>query len=286
MNTTSITQFLKRALFSLFTLIGISTASGKYIMWDMGHVLVEPNKLAMAFGHIGVFNVIGYSEDEVRTMIYDIQNTARLFKPENTTIVDDRGHPLCLMHCQYLAGMYSSKQLWSELQASINLLEEVGYFRGKRQRRLAEKILQIIYNPEVCARYMVPNKKGVSLLKKCAEKTADGKPCHEMMILSNWDKESFPLLQANPRNNKIFKHFVPQNIIISGAFGHMEGNKPFHWLYNYVIASKQAQPSDFVFIDDQIANVEAARACGIYAIHLKNGDYKAVEAELKQIGVL
>lgn len=281
-----ITKLFKQSVFSLFTLVG--TASGKYIVWDMGHVLIEPQKLAMTFGHIGLFNIIGYSEDEIRTMMYDIQNTARLFcEHKNDTIVDDRGRLLPTMHCEYLAGMHTSEQLRAELQASIDLLEGVGYFTGKRHRRLAEKILEIIYNPEVCAYYMAPIKKGVNLLKKCAEKTdSEGKLCHEMMILSNWDKESFPLMQANPKNNKIFKHFAPENIIISGSFGHMEGNKPFHWLFNYVIANKQAQPADFVFIDDQIANVEAARACGMYAIQVKNGDYKAVDAELQRIGVL
>lgn len=289
--TNLINKLFKKAVFSLFTLMG--TASGKIVMWDMGHVLVAPDKLGMALGHIGLFNIIGHSEDDIRTMMHDIQETACMLRNDlswtytcNDTIVDDRGRLLPRMHCEYMAGMHHSKHLWSELEASMDLLEDVGYFT-RRQRKLAATILQIVYHPEVCARYMHPIKKGVSLLKKCAEKRDhNGNLCHEMMILSNWDAESFPLMQENPRNDKIFRHFAPENIIISGSFGHMEGNKPFQWLFNYVIAHKNARPSDFVFIDDQIKNIEAARACGMHAIHLKNGDYKAVEAELERIGVL
>lgn len=278
-------SLIKRLLLSAFTFVG--SISGKYVVCDLGQVLIGPNKLKFALSHLGLFNVIGFSEEHIRRVITDIQNTARLFAPKNTVVMGDKGTPLSTMHCEYLAGMKTSAECLEQLQASIELLDSVGYFKSKRERRLAEKVLEVVYDPEVCARYMEPIEKGVRLLKKCSEKLDEhGNPANEMMILSNWDKESFPLMYEAKRMQRVFKYFNPENIFISGAFGHEQGNKPYPWVFNFVTKAKHALPSDFVFIDDQIANVEAARRCGWHAIWLQDGNYKQVELELQKLGVL
>lgn len=286
-------SLIKRLLLSAFTFVG--SISGKYVVCDLGHVLIGPNKLNLAFSHLGIFNILGSSEKDIRRIMADIQTTAQWFdgnnqlmmREENTTVMGDTGKPLSTLHCDYLAGMKTSAECFEQLQASIELLDSVGYFKSKRERRLAEKVLEVVYDPEVCARYMEPINKGVKLLQKCSEKLDEhGNPANEMMILSNWDKESFPLMYEAKRMQRVFKYFNPENIFISGAFGHEQGNKPYPWVFNFVTKAKNALPSDFVFIDDQIANVEAARRCGWHAIWLQDGDYKQVELELQKLGVL
>ena len=47
--------------------------------------------------------------------------------------------------------------------------------------------------------------------------------------------------------------------------------KPNKEIYEYVLMDKDLQPKETLFIDDALVNVEAARECGMQAIHLKAG---------------
>jgi len=77
-------------------------------------------------------------------------------------------------------------------------------------------------------------------------------------ILSNWDTESFALVYD--ANQDFFELFEPENIFISS---HVGLTKPDPAIYQHVLYCI-GQPC--LFVDDQIENVKAARAAGMYAV--------------------
>jgi len=142
---------------------------------------------------------------------------------------------------------------------------------------------------------MKPIPAGVDLLQQCAGYTdAKGRPCNELMILSNWNTESFEKLKARPEFDPIFKLIQPENISISGRFQDRRGLKPNLMPFDTLITAKQRQnaqltASDFIFLDDQQVNVDAARSCGMQAFLVNPYDpksYEQVAAELRKLGAL
>lgn len=136
-------------------------------------------------------------------------------------------------------------------------------------------------NPQFYGESFTPISHGVELLKKCK---AAGL---ELAILSNWDAESFPFLQKFPSNSPVFSHFEQENIFASGI---IKNSKPYAQAFKHVIQQMNAKPEDFIFIDDQVINIEAARKVGMHGIHLTDyrdpKAYIAIEDELKLLGVL
>lgn len=278
----TITSYLKKALF--LTLIITSSISSKIIMWDLGNVLFGFSKMRMVF-HLGVFRCLGHSSAEMRTIISDVLNKARENEPRNCTVPDDKGSHLSNILCDYQAGIHPSSKLLQEALDAINLLDSQGYFVSNRQKRFTEKVIRSLFDVQLTARFMRPIKQGVKLLKECSEKVdAQGNKCHEMVILSNWDAESFPPFKE--KNHKVFHYIKPENVIISASFGHLDGLKPSPWLFNHMVDLKQVPASEFIFIDDQPCNIAAARACGMNAILVEDGNYKKVRAELQRLEAL
>ena len=84
------------------------------------------------------------------------------------------------------------------------------------------------------------------------------------VLLSNaWD-DLRPLLVNFWKIDGIFDH-----IFISGE---VKLAKPDPRIYQHVINELQQDPSEMIFVDDFIENVEAARAEGMHAIHFRYRD--------------
>lgn len=266
----------------------------KIIVWDLGFVLFEPSKAQIA-RHIGLWDLFCYKFAEkknpynLRATLFGILDNARAGEPRKITIPDDEGKPLNNIMCDYQAGVKTSEQLLEEIHATIEQLDTQGYFSSKRERKIMEKMMQTIFDPLAFARFNHPISKGVQILKQCAtKKDANGNPCHEMMVLSNWDAESYAILKDLKQGQAVFKYFKPENIRISGTFGGYEHLKPHPNAFQKIIAEKKVDPSEIIFIDDQIVNIQAAQACGITAIHLPKdkNSYKDLKKQLKELDVL
>jgi len=248
----------------------------------------------MAFAkHIGLMNCFTYGLLNPRKalnmhkQLADVLDAARPDEPKNKVVGDGNGNAMSNIMCDYQAGISPSEIVCQELYNTIESLDKQGYFSSTKERDIIQKTIEIIFDPLTFSRTIFPIHKGAKLLKACAhKKNSQGQHCHEMMILSNWDLESFEILKDLPQNKVVFQHFKPENIVISGAFGSHDGLKPHKTVFEYVINLKQVKPSDIVFIDDQEVNIAAARACGIKAVHLKDGDYHQLKKDLKKLGVL
>lgn len=276
---------------ALLVLLGSGIAYTKIIVWDLGHVLFETSRLSVAlYAKTEFLNYMlhGNNPGNVRKLLFDVLDAARVHEPRNTTVPDEKGNSISNVMCDFQAGTKTPAQLLEEMNQTIERMYAEGYFNHVCERDLIAKVVQTIFNPEAFAQTTRPISAGVALLQECiAQRDEQGNTVHEMMILSNWDPQSFEILKTLAHGKKVLDHFKPENMVVSGFFGTKDMLKPSHTTFKYVLSlKKDIASSEFVFIDDQIRNVEAARACGMQAIQVVDGNYDDVRQELQRLGVL
>ena len=87
---------------------------------------------------------------------------------------------------------------------------------------------------------------------------------YEIYILSNWDKESFPLLLE--RFADFFATIKPENIVVSGFIGLIKPDVEF---FDYVKNKYKLTTQDLEnswFIDDRPENIAGAKKSGFNVI--------------------
>jgi HAD superfamily hydrolase (TIGR01509 family) len=94
--------------------------------------------------------------------------------------------------------------------------------------------------------------------------------CFSNTIAIHWDH-----MRANYQSFRLFHCAIGSHLI--GAA------KPDPEAYAIVCRELQAEPGQILFIDDTLANAEAARAAGWHAIHFKNA--AALREELQEYGI-
>ncbi|WP_242135256.1 HAD family hydrolase [Aestuariivivens marinum] len=92
---------------------------------------------------------------------------------------------------------------------------------------------------------------------------------YKVIALTNWSSETFPIALEKFD----FLHWF-EGIIVSGK---ENTRKPFKAIYDITLNRFNLTPENSVFIDDNLRNIEAAKALGINCIHFKNPE------QLKQI---
>lgn len=284
-----------------------NTLPRKYlILWDLGFVLVKPNQFKMSTQYVipktcglNPWNLVRLgvlwkkgclASKGIQDTMDAVLHNARPDEPRQTMIVSQHGEPHANIDCDYQMGTKSDAELWAEIQQSIQQLDAADklepdankhFFKNPAHKYIVEAALQMRFaDPKFFGESFKPIAQGTELLEKCV------KAGHENGVLSNWGNQSFPYLQA-ALHNVIFKYFHPNKIFASSQ---IKQAKPHREIYQHVIDATDMNPEDIIFIDDQIKNVEAARAVGINAIHVadyKNPQsYQDVEAELKALGAL
>jgi len=98
---------------------------------------------------------------------------------------------------------------------------------------------------------------------------------YRIYAITNWSAETFPVAQARYEFLQWF-----EGISVSGE---LKMRKPFPEIYQYTLEKYNISPSEAVFIDDNLKNVEAARALGIHAIHFHNPEQ--LRASLSELEV-
>ena len=101
------------------------------------------------------------------------------------------------------------------------------------------------------------------------------KPELRIYAITNWSAETFPVARSRYDFLQWF-----EGISVSGE---LKMRKPFPEIYEYTLQKYNIRPEEAVFIDDNLKNVEAARALNIHAIHFQNPEQ--LEAALVQLGV-
>lgn len=99
-----------------------------------------------------------------------------------------------------------------------------------------------------------------------------------LYLLSNAPKLLDSWLRGPARESHPFLGLF-RDYVVSGLVGH---SKPDAKIYELICHTGRFRPSEAVFIDDVVANVEGARAIGMHAIHHRSAAETA--AELKAMG--
>jgi 2-haloacid dehalogenase len=100
-------------------------------------------------------------------------------------------------------------------------------------------------------------------------------PDYRVLALTNWSAETFPIAL------KMFDflHWF-EGIVVSGD---EKTRKPYPKIYETLLTRYAVEPSEAVFIDDSLPNIQTAEAIGIHGIHFKNG--LELRSALQNLGV-
>jgi FMN phosphatase YigB (HAD superfamily) len=260
--------------------------ASKVLIWDLGFTLIEPNsfKIARRLGIVDctlMYMTFGRaSHSIVSDSMYDVMMNG---EEEYVACVpyDPEGRLMPLCMCEWIKSTRPNKEIQQDALKNANKYPD---YVNDRHKRIIKRTISWMLNPSEFGTCMRPMYKASRLLKDCTRrKDKEGNQVHSMYILSNWDKESFDHLYKDPTNRPVFRHFPRENVYISGNFKDMKPHLP---IFRHMVEKYNLDPAECIFIDDQGDNVRAARAIGMKAIQVRNGNYRDLRKKLKEFGVL
>jgi len=281
--------FNKILFFTSCIMMGFTQA--KDIIFDLGYTLVKPDTMALS-SEIGMADFISYSlfdgknQDDLKVAVFDILSliSGNQTGDESLFVCADNGEPFPQILVDWQCGLVDPQEVYEVALVYARELKALGYFTSSQEYRLVCNALRIMLDPELLASHMKPIKKGIKLLKECAEQiNKDGTPAHRLFILSNWDPTSFEFLKKTDVFQELLQYVQPEHIVISGD---IQKIKPHRDIYDYTLKRFKIKPQECIFIDDQESNIFGAQQCGINAIHLEHKKYKELRENLHKLNVV
>lgn len=274
-----------KKLFCIILLSNYGGLSAKVILWDLGGVLFQPDKLGVAqeigLSHFASYALFDMKNPNIERVLFDVLE--QMEKPERGNrekAGTGDGVALPTIMCHWQAGITTGPEIIKRSHEHLKKLAKIDYFESPRELLLIQKTIQAMFNPKVLARNVRPVQAGFDLVKECGDaRNKDGSKKNRNWVFSNWDNLSFDIFYKN--NRGLFKPF--EEIVISG---HVKLIKPRAEIYTYLLETYKLNARDCILIDDQEVNVKGARKAGIKSILIKNGDYDQVRRDLKQLGAL
>lgn len=247
----------------------IRSEQKKAVIFDLGGVLIDTDTMGMMW-HTGPFKFVQYminnkSPEGIEQKLFDF---LRLIETQNNhqTILDKRGNKLPQIMCDWLTGKQSSSVIYQCVVQKLN--ENKHLFTNAAERRLVKALARTIFTPKIFARTRKLIKENIKLVTECK------KHGYQVFVLSNWDAESFALLQK--KYTSFFKQF--DDVVISGDAGYL---KPDKKLYKHLMKEHNLHAHDCILLDDQQENIKAAQSLGITGIHVTPD--KACTTRIQQI---
>ncbi|HEX2978095.1 MAG TPA: HAD-IA family hydrolase [Candidatus Babeliales bacterium] len=275
----------KHFLFLVLTLSVFAADAAKTVLWDIGGVLFKPDMLGISYYELGWTDYAKYivfdqkSPFHIKDLLFEdilYRLNHRASEQQFIAYLPDGGlMPPIMM--DWLKGKITGQEIVSLVFQVIKDLDGQHYFSSDHERIMLEKMVKVVFDPQVLGRYTKPISGGIELVASCAKHGCTN------MIISNWDPISFSVLMRSSHGRKGLRHFDPGNIFISGSYGIM---KPDSAVFRKVLEMYQLNPSECFFVDDQIENIHAAEALGIKGYWLQKGDYKGLKRALIQAGFL
>jgi putative hydrolase of the HAD superfamily len=263
-----------------------SPLCAKVVLWDLGGVLFEPDKIGVAL-EVGITSFLNHafwdlrSPTTVQSTIFDVlYHLDRDEKERRDVAGSSHGIPLPPIMCKWQAGTITGDEIIERSKPVIKKLFANDYFDSEYQRDLVLSCIKAMFNPETLARNVYPVEAGIALMQASYRMVDNkGNKMHRQFVFSNWDHTSFDICKkVHPA---IFRYF--EAIVISG---HIKRIKPNKDSFEYLIQTYKLNPQDCILIDDQEVNVRAARKYGMQAVLIQNHDYEQLKADLKQLGII
>jgi 2-haloacid dehalogenase len=228
---------------------------------------------------IGPWHFIGgFNPLRIADTYFDMLYQVKPFEP-NCPVAMHKGKRIPQIMCDWLTGTPPSiirdqvfKKL-TELRSSVD---------SKRKVKMVEAIARFTFTPESFAKAVKPLKEGVRTLKKVyGNENSDGQRRNRIIIITNWDAESFKLLYSNKKIRKILER--ADGIVVSGIAGIM---KPDKRIFEHTFEQYGIDPDKelVISIDDRLENLDAIESLGkryIKTIHC-DGDFKKIRKTLRR----
>lgn len=257
----------------------------KVVLFDLGGVLFDTSKRGMA-GEVVCFDCFIYAlgfknPANLKNIAFKFLDT--ITKPQAPPIgselamAEDNVMPGLM--CEWMMGNSTGPEIITFVNEKIDSGDYDNLFSSSIEKRLVKKVVRAIFNPATLAKHTHPIKKGIELLKACAQRKDDLK----LMLLSNYAADAFEELYNRTEAQKIFKYIPPENFVVSGFIHTM---KPYGTIYEYLKKEYHLDPAECVIVDDQEENIEAAKKAGFETVFIKNGNFDQARKELVEMGVL
>ncbi len=276
---------MKSYLYLVLCLLSIQSQA-KVILWDLGGVLFEPDKIGVAF-EVGIGGFLSHafwdmrSPTHIQDVLFYVISLLEQDEKESLEVAGSaHGKPLPSIMCKWQAGTVTGQEIINRARPLIKKLYKYDYFDSKTHRDLIWRCIKTMFNPKVLADNVYPVQAGIKLLRESYSlKNKDGSRKHRQFVFSNWDHISFDLCKKE--HSSLFSLF--EDIVISG---HIKDIKPKKSSFEYLIKTYNLDPRECNLIDDQPDNARAARKCGMTAVLIYNNDYEALRRDLKALGVI
>jgi len=256
-------KYLYTLLISFF--FCISPLSAENFIFDLGGVLIDTDPVA-SLRHIGLKNLahcmIAFKKGpsainlHIKAKFFEILDNvatthAYTLSTQDHYAYDEHGNTLPSLMCLWLAGAMQSDDIRTLALDTIE--QSPDWFDHAAERQAIENLISMVFTPEhfVASRKLYSN--SIRFIKSCK------KQGHKVYVLSNWDTESFELLQR--KYPHLFDLF--DGIVISGESNAV---KPSPHIYATLLDRYNLDPQKCWFIDDQQENVSAACTIGINGI--------------------
>jgi FMN phosphatase YigB (HAD superfamily) len=261
---------------SVMNTIKAHTQHKKTIIWDLGGVLFEPSTCRV-LSHIGFLVLIKHIlhdctypalKAQIFTLLHQLD-----FAQQPIDLYDNSCTKLPPCMSAWLTGRLTGLELISHAHNHIDQLPTQQYFASIHEKNLIKQAISALFHPISFAHSMRPIPAGLRLLKKCARM-----PHTRLLLLSNWDAQSFSVLTKSNHGQSVLRYFLPEHHVISGLLGYA---KPDKRCFEYIIKKYNLSPQECIFIDDQHENIVQAEKHGFTCIWLQNKNYEALEQLLK-----
>jgi FMN phosphatase YigB (HAD superfamily) len=170
----------------------------------------------------------------------------------------------------WLMGTASGTLVAQSISENIDKSEHKNFFRDESERLLIKHGAPMMLVPEQLAQWSILHKDALEFVKGCKAQDL------RLLILSNWDPESFELLQK--KYPEFFAHFDNEDIFIPATLGY---SKPDPKAFDEIIKNRNLDLQKIIFIDDSATNVKAAQEYGLTAI--LHRDWDQTRLSLKEL---
>lgn len=264
----------------------VPSSTGVTLVFDLHGVLLDVDA-KKAFSEIGLSSILKYSsarnisfsaiEHELTAKVYEILNAIQP-TGSDSEVLDPSGNCMPALMYDWQRGHKSNSELRSIVVAALD--DHPEWFTSDIEKQLVYQIMIKMFTPEQLVSTVKIVPEGLAFVKKCK------KQGHTLMVLSNWDAESFTCLrQKFPDFFALF-----DGIVISGETHRV---KPKREAFEFLVTRKKEYNEDIIFIDDQQENVDAATAVGLHGVVCKakadflgftsTPDISSVKKEVAQI---
>lgn len=226
------------------------------VIFDLGGVLVETQTTAF-MRKIGTVSLAAFAlrHGNPRTVLMQKLDEIKPHAAGDQVVLDDGGARVPALMCDWLSGT-AGLEILQLIGQSVDLKSTLG------------RMASAIFDPAQFVQNQQISRIGTNFVHNCA---LSG---HHTFILSNWDRDSFALMQE--AHAPFFELF--DGWLISGQCGML---KPDIRMYQELCAQHHLDPHSCVFIDNQAENIAAARAAGMHGILFT--DWKSARRELASI---